>query len=627
MKIRTLLFISLAVLLVASVGCKKSSTQVEKEKTIQDMNVPDGFTFETTHEVSLTIKMPASLDFTDLRSRFDVYSANPADGGKLITSGSFNENGEYSGLIRIPTSLNEVFVSSFVGSAMVSVENSNLKEGGVIIDFGDDYGYYPPDSIGADLKSNIISNNNITYTKQFSSATNLVANGDFSVNDFNHIHRWENNRTIDGKWSFSRDRGPFGYMEWAQNGSDGYIRTHNSNIRFIGGTSQLVDASPGDLLTFTADVKREGVIGITHAWLYLIPLRSNGNAIAFYNIYMSTVPTNWTNKMIAATMPAGTESCLVLMWANDYSILSSVYFDNAVVTGPVTDADNDGVDDDLDDYPNDASRAFDVYYPNETDWGTLVYEDLWPGTGDYDFNDLVLDYQFQSVLSSENKLVEFFTDYSVRAVGASLHNAFGFSLGGDPANVASVTGNNIVHGDLNMNANGTEQGQDNTVLFMFDDAFDMIGSSGSTFINTQTDVAYVEPDTSRVHVLYQNPISASVTGTAPYNPFVVVDLPASRGTEVHLPGNAPTDLADMTLFGQWADDSNPATGKYYQSVTNLPWALDLPVSFEYPVEQVEIINAYNHFVEWAESAGSVYPDWYNDGSGYRNTENIYSPSK
>ena len=326
-------------------------------------------------------------------------------------------------------------------------------------------------------------------------------------------------------------------------------------------------------------------------------------------------------------MPSGTDRVKILVWTNDYTAEAAVYIDNIVVTGPVTDSDGDGVDDDLDDYPNDPERAFDVYYPNETDWGTLVYEDLWPGTGDYDFNDMVLDYHFKSVLNSQNGLVEFFTDYSVRAVGASLHNAFGFSLGGDPANVASVTGSSILHGDLSMNANGTEQGQTETVIFMFDDAFDMIGSSGSTFINTQPGIAYVEPDTGTVHVIYQTPVSVSTTGTAPYNPFLVADLPKGRGTEIHLPGNLPTLLADQSLFGQWADDSDPATGKYYQTDGNLPWALDLPESFDYPVEQVEIIDAYNHFVEWAETAGTTFSDWYQDNAGYRNDANIYSPTE
>lgn len=96
MKTRILLLIIAVYLATSFIGCKKNTPdpQPNPEYGIEDMQVPDGFTFETTHEVNLTIKMPPSLDFTDLRSRFDVYTANPNEGGKLVTSGSFDENGE-----------------------------------------------------------------------------------------------------------------------------------------------------------------------------------------------------------------------------------------------------------------------------------------------------------------------------------------------------------------------------------------------------------------------------------------------------------------------------------------------------------------------------------------------------
>jgi len=71
--------------------------------------------------------------------------------------------------------------------------------------------------------------------------------------------------------------------------------------------------------------------------------------------------------------------------------------------------------------------------------------------------------------------------------------------------------------------------------------------------------------------------------------FIVVNR--DRGVEVHLAGEEPTALADQALFGTFADDTNLATGKYYQTENNLPWALDLPVKFDYPIEQVQIINA------------------------------------
>ncbi len=415
-------------------------------------------------------------------------------------------------------------------------------------------------------------------------------------------------------------------MQWAQESGNGYIRTNNSTDYFYGGTSQLINAAPGDLITFSADMKREGNSGTLYAWLYLVPLNSNGNALAYYNLEVTNIPSEWINKTIAATMPSGTTKCQVLFWANDYTTSSRILFDNAFVTGPVSDSDGDGVDDELDDYPLDPTRAFNVYYPNANDWGTFAFEDLWPGKGDYDFNDLVLDYQYKSVLSSGNDLVEFFVDYSVRAVGASLINGFGIMIEGDPGNVVSVTGQNFTENYLNIAANGTEENQSNTVIIFFDNAFNMIGSSGGGFINTVPEIPYVNPDTNQVHVVFGNPTSRVVSNrVAPYNPFIIVDK--TRGVEVHLAGEEPTDLVDVALFGTWADDTDPAIGKYYQSTNNLPWAIDLPVSFEYPVEQVQIIDAYNFFADWAESGGSLYYDWYEDLSGYRNAENIYAPEE
>jgi len=624
MKNHLLLYLSFLILSgIVFQSCKKTSP-TDPKKSMNDLEVPNGFYFETTKEVTLNIQMPTSINFSELRSRFDIFTADPNEGGKLITSGSFDHNGAFSGSIVVPSTLNEVYVQTMAGSVLVPVVLPvSYKEGGVIIDFGEDYGYAPPDSVAPTKKSGKVNPLIFHSSHKQLAAGNLVENGDFAVNNFSTMNNWSNNMTVDGKWWFSRDSRT-GYMEWGQDGSNGYIRTNNSTSQFYGGTSQLVEAAPGDLITFSADIKRVGTSGTTYAWLYLIPRNGNGYPIAYYNIFITSFSSSWVNKMIAASMPMGTTSCQILIWTNDYTTTSSMYFDNVVVTGPVTDTDGDGVDDDLDEYPEDATRAFNVYYPNITDWGTFAFEDLWPGTGDYDFNDLVIDYQYKSVLNSNNGLVEFFTDYSVRAVGASLVNGFGIMLDGDPTDIESVTGQNFTEGYLDIAANGTENNQTNTVIVFFDNAFNMIGSSGSGFINTMPDVPYVEPEINQIHVVFSNTSTRVVSNrVAPYNPFIIVNK--DRGTEVHLAGEEPTDLVNTALFGTWADDSNPAIERYYQTVNNLPWAIDLPVSFDYPVEQVEIINAYNFFADWAESGGDQYNDWYEDLTGYRVTGNIYIP--
>jgi len=565
--------------------------------------------------------MPASVDFADLRSRFNVYSALPEEGGKLITSGSFNEEGSFTGILNLPLTLDSITITTIAGTMVTAVPQGTFKDGGIIIDFGEDYGYTAPDTIPPEGTSksqlyNIMSDNR---QPSLSSRTNVISNGDFEINDFGTIYYYNSPHPEKYRWYFTTYG--YGRMERFNDGGNYVVRTPYANSYYYGGTSQMIDANAGDVISLSSDIKKAGGGGSLYSDLYLGARNANGQLLNWYYISYNNIASTWKNKQLVATMPSGTSQVQVLLWTNDYKRNSSIYFDNVVVTGPVTDTDGDGVDDDLDDYPTDPDRAFNVYYPNETDFGTLAYEDLWPGKGDYDFNDLVLDYQFKSVLNASNGLVEFFVDYSVRAIGASLTNGFALMIPGDPSNVASVTGTNISENYLNLNANGTEQGQTNTVIFLFDNAFNMIGSSGSSFVNTKEDVAYVSPDTNQAHILYSTPMVNA--GSAPYNPFIVVG--EERGKEVHLAGEEPTDLVNQSLFGTFADDSNPATGKYYQTSNNLPWALDLPVKFDYPVEQVQIINGYNHFREWGESGGSSFTDWYENKSGYRNNANIYSP--
>ena len=612
----------LFLLVIFSTGCNKSNDNND-ENTMKDLVVPDGFTFETTKNVKIKISMPQTVNFSDTyRSRFNIYTANPNEGGKLILSGGFDDNGEFSGEIKVPSAQEKIYVKTIAGDMELDITGVGFKDDGVIIDFGEDYGFNPPDTTEPGEKSSQISDN-LKYTNTlYDSKANIISNGNFETNDFGTIYQWYYNVPYDGRWYITQDPGS---MEWYNDNGNHVFRTpwKEPGNYYYGGVVQMIDVGPGDVVTFSADIKSVGNNNRLYSMLYLIPVRANGSAIAYYSLRYYHPSSQWTTKTVTATMPNGTAGCKVLVWANDYTANAAVYCDNVVVIGPTQDADNDGVDDDVDDFPNDPSRAFKVLYPNETDWGTLAFEDLWPGEGDYDFNDLVLDYHFQSNLSSTNKLVDFYLDYSTRAVGASLINGFGLMLGGAPENVESVTGSKFTENYLDINSNGTEKNQNNTVIFLFDNAFNTIGSSGSQFINTKTDVPYVKPDTNQIYVLYKTPALTTTTGTAPYNPFIVVDK--TRGKEVHLAGEKPTDLVDNSLFGTWADDSDPASGKYYQTANNLPWALDLPVSFDYPVEQVEIINAYNHFVEWAESAGNSYPDWYEDNSGYRNSENIYSP--
>ncbi len=283
------------------------------------------------------------------------------------------------------------------------------------------------------------------------------------------------------------------------------------------------------------------------------------------------------------------------------------------------DTDGDGCPDDQDEYPNDPTRCSSDYYPNETDFTSLAFEDLWTGTGDYDFNDLVVNTQYQIVKNAENKVVEVFGKFHIAAVGAGLNNGFGIEFDVPTSAIASATGTQIVGSAVTIASNGMEQGPLNkAVLIVYDAINDYLGTS---MVNTVPGGNTMEIDTITVHMVFATPQAG--IGTPPYNPFLFIDQ--ERGKEIHLIDHEPTELVDPSYFGQEADDSNPAIGRYYVTSTNLPWAIEVPDSFEWPVEKVDILSAYLKFAEWAQSSGTVYTDWYLDLSGYRNQDNIYQP--
>ena len=273
-----------------------------------------------------------------------------------------------------------------------------------------------------------------------------------------------------------------------------------------------------------------------------------------------------------------------------------------------SDEDNDCGDEDCEEYDQLLTQT---YFPAQDEWGTLAYEDLWPGKGDYDFNDLVIKYEITHVSNSENDITAIHAKFFVSAVGASYSNGFGFQIDGvDPATVASVTGNSISHDYIELNtSNGAEADQSNLVVIVYDDVEDIIHRvDGAGMFNTEQGSGIGTSDTLEVVITFVNPIDPLDLGTPPYNPFVIKDWTNGRGNEIHLPNYHPTDLADTDLFGT-ADDAS-GSGNYYVTQNNLPWALHLPVSWKWPLEKVDIINAYSDFAEWAQSGGNEKTDWY-----------------
>jgi len=289
------------------------------------------------------------------------------------------------------------------------------------------------------------------------------------------------------------------------------------------------------------------------------------------------------------------------------------------------DQDCDGCADNVDDYPNDPTRCFNNYYP-ASGYGTLAYEDLWPSRGDYDMNDVVVDYRFNTITDHNNMVVEIFGTFILKASGAYYHNGFGFQIptnNVDPSKI-HVTGYNLSHSIVSLNSHGLENGQVYPTIIVFDDFLSIMPNPGcGTGVNTTAGCTYVAPDTIIIHITFSSPMyQMSQTNIENFNPFIFVNQ--DRGHEVHLPDYVPTSLANPAFFSTFDDNTIPSANKYYKSSNNLPWAINIYQGFDYPAETVDIIHTYLHFTDWVTSGGMLYPDWYLDKPGYRNAVNIYT---
>lgn len=301
---------------------------------------------------------------------------------------------------------------------------------------------------------------------------------------------------------------------------------------------------------------------------------------------------------------------------------------NCLPLATIIDTDKDGVQDADDAYPNDATRAYNNYYPSDKVFGTLAFEDNWPGKGDYDMNDVVVDYKMNRVTNVENNIVEVVANFVVRASGANNKNAFGFQLDGiAPEIIQGVKGTKIGYtADLfKYKNNGLEENQEFANCIVFDNFFSVMKPAGGGVIgvNVEKEGKFVPHVEITVTMTFAKKISIKELTTDKFNFYIVSNVDKKeRGREIHMPDAVPTSLVNKELFGTYDDSS---TGShYYRTKNNLPWAINVLQGFEYPVEKVSIEKAYNYFIKWAESSGKQYKNWFENVQGYRNPEYIYS---
>lgn len=211
--------------------------------------------------------------------------------------------------------------------------------------------------------------------------------------------------------------------------------------------------------------------------------------------------------------------------------------------------------------------------------GTLAFEDIWPNGGDYDLNDVVVEYSTKLVVNETN-IKQIIDTYKVvnKTGAATKSNAFGFVI------------NDSFGGTIASDSPEFTKEEDNQYI-LFNNAKNCIGK---TFTVTRTFSEGSYPQTSSY--------------TKNYNPFIVPDYVAGAKNriEVHLPKASATS---------WASSNNGGDNAYYVNKDGkYPFAIDLAgvSNFNQVTESKSIgsTGEYPLFIDWVNAKGADYKDWY-----------------
>lgn len=677
----------LLILLLGNACKKKGigeQTPAPEEITLDNITVNRGFTFNTSKDISINIRAMDNADNPVPGIRVNIYSDFPEKKGSLLFSCFTDDGGLHKSDLRIPAYMDSLVVQTdaigFIGLQKIRITSNKLScilggktpvmNGRAWESIGSSFS---PSSYGArtdgapllqslgsfnslGVPSYLVNPNDIIHASVISDLNAaLPEHQSVPVNrpsymtasnrsdlEFNQVtnvvltflHEGASFKNVLGFYKYNSNNPP------ATPDDIDTIFAAFPNVKYINNGGGLVSGNkvmlplgtfqPGTALGFVliTDGFRNSNITTGNEMFYSNPafnpetdVNKKKHSLLLRDIVRNNFVLSFEDKRRDGVCDDDFNDAIFFINVNPVQAVNMANV--PAVNYNATDTDNDGVSDNLDDYPTDPLKAFNNYYPSQNNVGTLAFEDLWPSKGDYDFNDMVVDYNFNRVTNSMNQVVQIKATLTLKAIGASYHNGFGIQLPISSSLVAGVSGTDVRTSLIVKNSNGTESGQSKATIIVFDDAFDHLPWPGGNAIGVNTTIGapYVQPKTFNLVINLATPVNQDALGLPPFNPFIFTNKTRSR--EVHLINKPPTDLANASLLGTAQDNSNSATGRYYVTATNLPFAIDIAGPFDYATEKSKITQSHLQFSNWAISGGIQFSDWFLPITSYRNEAKIY----
>lgn len=249
-------------------------------------------------------------------------------------------------------------------------------------------------------------------------------------------------------------------------------------------------------------------------------------------------------------------------------------------------------------------------YP--ANWGTVLFEDMFPLTADYDFNDFVAKYQI-GLTSTSDKNKHFISNMRVSlyvyAIGGTIPYTPYFRLVGIDKNDIDLNSVKILGAILNNPTPGVEvkvvETTGNELVVEYKNATNNPHKrEGSPFLNTEPGFITKMSETTQISFEF-NFKSDKIQTKDLLEPAIDFFLAnKDRSKEIHLRGYEP-------VFNKYPYGPGLSSQTTYCSDRNLVWAIKMPDAVRHAIEKANFLQAYTHFAEWATSGGQKYENWYN----------------
>lgn len=219
--------------------------------------------------------------------------------------------------------------------------------------------------------------------------------------------------------------------------------------------------------------------------------------------------------------------------------------------------------------------------------GLLAFEDNWPNGGDYDMNDVVVQYVTNVTYNGYNEVTKIVDNFTLSWTGANYSNGFAYEVPYDLSQAKVQF----------LNTNGSKIS--GNVITLTNDVKGTLGVPG---VNADQMPSTVVGASYMAVITFDEPSINKDKIVPPYNPFIKV---GGSNEEVHLI-NHPTTADATNVFDQSSMDISDGKTTFFISKEGYPFSISLDARLYPEVLELDlrhegqhIDEVYPKFVDWA----------------------------